>query len=458
MHTKIQGVTVDNASANSVFMRELELLLSSEGIDFDADDQHFRCIAHILNLAVQDVLKLLNIEMDEETNIFLDAPEMTNDECIDKDNEGEGEEEPEEEGGEEDDSESDILNDESDKWKTLVYKIRSACKKIRKSEVLMKTLKSCCETNHIKFVKPCLDVKTRFNSTFKMLSIVFKLKDALDMMWSLKELKKFQISENDWFSLSQILRFLRNFDYSTTFLSSEKKVTLPSVIVTVNLLLDNIETIVFELEKNRKSEADDILLLSFQAARDKILKHYKKTNWLYCVSLILDPRHKMKSFDGTVWGKELKNMAYKKFVKILKSEYCQDNLDMSEENEGVSENVEKDKFVIDFRSVYVKRKEVFKSWETEVERYLESERADEDTDVLQWWKQNEAKYPRIAKMARDVLSIMATSVPVERLFSSASLTMTKTRNCLSDLSMKALICIHSWMKSTLKKLICNVSL
>lgn len=68
----IQGITVDNASANSVFMYELETLLKAEYIKFSAEDQHFRCIAHILNLAVQDVLKLLNIEFDSETNFMLD--------------------------------------------------------------------------------------------------------------------------------------------------------------------------------------------------------------------------------------------------------------------------------------------------------------------------------------------------------------------------------------------------
>ena len=86
------------------------------------------------------------------------------------------------------------------------------------------------------------------------------------------------------------------------------------------------------------------------------------------------------------------------------------------------------------------------------------ERVDKDTDILQWWKQNETKYPRLSKMVRDILSVMATSVPALQLFSGASLTMSKTRTLLSDLSLKSLICIRSWMKSTLKKLICNVDL
>uniref|UniRef100_A0A2H1W0G7 SFRICE_026981 n=1 Tax=Spodoptera frugiperda TaxID=7108 RepID=A0A2H1W0G7_SPOFR len=35
-------------------------------------------------------------------------------------------------------------------------------------------------------------------------------------------------------------------------------------------------------EKPNRSEVDERLILAFQAARDKMLKHYKKSNWIYC--------------------------------------------------------------------------------------------------------------------------------------------------------------------------------
>ncbi|CAD6203838.1 GSCOCG00009824001-RA-CDS, partial [Cotesia congregata] len=54
---KIQGITVDNASANTKFMIELQNLLPN----FDAENQHFRCMAHVLNLGVQDLMKTLSL-------------------------------------------------------------------------------------------------------------------------------------------------------------------------------------------------------------------------------------------------------------------------------------------------------------------------------------------------------------------------------------------------------------
>ena len=57
------------------------------------------------------------------------------------------------------------------------------------------------------------------------------------------------------------------------------------------------ESLVSELD-NRLDGCiiDKTLLLALQASRDKMLKHYIKTNWIYCSSLILDPRHKVETF------------------------------------------------------------------------------------------------------------------------------------------------------------------
>lgn len=41
---KIQGITVDNAIANTKFVYELGKLLPN----FDSDNQHFRCIAYFI--------------------------------------------------------------------------------------------------------------------------------------------------------------------------------------------------------------------------------------------------------------------------------------------------------------------------------------------------------------------------------------------------------------------------
>jgi hAT family C-terminal dimerisation region len=64
-------------------------------------------------------------------------------------------------------------------------------------------------------------------------------------------------------------------------------------------------------------------------------------------------------------------------------------------------------------------------------------------DVLGWWKQNQTVYPNLSRMAGDFLSIPATSVPSERLFSDAGQLITNRRNCLNGDVIQACICLDS---------------
>lgn len=94
---------------------------------------------------------------------------------------------------------------------------------------------------------------------------------------------------------------------------------------------------------------------------------------------------------------------------------------------------------------------------SEVETYLNSPQSDSSTDILQWWKYQNI-YPILSAMARDVLCVPATSVPVERLFSEAAHILTKLRCSLGNDKFRALICTNMWMKTLLKDQICEVDL
>lgn len=62
-----------------------------------------------------------------------------------------------------------------------------------------------------------------------------------------------------------------------------------------------------------------------------------------------------------------------------------------------------------------------------------------------WWKGQKDSFPVLAKMARDHLSIPATSVPSEQLFSSGRRVVTDFRKSLTDEHMEALMCLQNWI-------------
>jgi hypothetical protein len=52
-------VVTDNAGNNNTMMKGIEELWKSEGIDFDHKHHHVRCLAHVMNIAIQSALSTL---------------------------------------------------------------------------------------------------------------------------------------------------------------------------------------------------------------------------------------------------------------------------------------------------------------------------------------------------------------------------------------------------------------
>ena len=69
-------------------------------------------------------------------------------------------------------------------------------------------------------------------------------------------------------------------------------------------------------------------------------------------------------------------------------------------------------------------------------------------DPLEWWQSGEFRYPNVAKLAKVYLAIPATSVPSERTFSIAGMTMTKLRSSLDPDTLDEIIFINKNMKES----------
>ena len=70
--------------------------------------------------------------------------------------------------------------------------------------------------------------------------------------------------------------------------------------------------------------------------------------------------------------------------------------------------------------------------------------------TLAWWKENASAFPRIAVLAQ-FLGIPGTSVPSERAFSAAGLTLTKQRATLDSKTADAIIFLNKNLRGPLQK-------
>ena len=63
-------------------------------------------------------------------------------------------------------------------------------------------------------------------------------------------------------------------------------------------------------------------------------------------------------------------------------------------------------------------------------------------DVTEWWRQKEFVFPILSKLARKYLCVPASSVPSERIFSTAGNIVNKKRACLSSENVDMLVFLN----------------
>ena len=73
-----------------------------------------------------------------------------------------------------------------------------------------------------------------------------------------------------------------------------------------------------------------------------------------------------------------------------------------------------------------------------------------ETDPLVWWRLNEGRFPKLASLAKEYLSLPATEVPCERVFSAAGLTISRLRASLDGDTADKLLFLNKNARSLFK--------
>lgn len=84
---------------------------------------------------------------------------------------------------------------------------------------------------------------------------------------------------------------------------------------------------------------------------------------------------------------------------------------------------------------------------TELELYLDEPRLDRNVnlDILTYWKAHQYRYPLLAKLVRDVLTVPITTVASESVFSIGNRVLDQYRSSLSPELVESLICARDWL-------------
>ena len=425
--SKLMTITGDNASNNNSMALELFKLLNddiSSQPDLNSDvsqtrplfqglDSYIRCLAHIMNLIVKDILMALKGGSVEEAHATCD--EM---------------------------------------YKGLMRtallvlsplaKLRILTVWIHRSPQRRQKWNEICRFAGLseKFIE--YDVGTRWNSTYRMLDDGLKGQRQIDKFLDYQS-DILPFTENEWKWLEQLHNVLQKFNDFSLFVQEKQ----PQISLTVPLYYDLHDLLHDGSE--RKSEfaglSEDIA-----AAIGEGLKKYKKyythmdASDIYYTASILDPRVKgeliCEELEDKVAATNILNNIRTSLHQKYPSVDWNKTLTTSQSS-APSQSTVGQRLMKRLGSGAV-------SSGSDIDKYFDSPRLNvnsvsiEDPSWLfNWWRAHKDEFPRMAAVARDFLAIPSSEAGVERLFSKGRDLLGVRRYSMNGETMKMMMLLDS---------------
>lgn len=415
---KLLTITADNATNNESLLSELYLNLTEKVRDTDAAtsdikrlrfqgvDSYVRCIAHVLNLIVSDVLSTL------KTGDHTSATAA----C-------------------------DLMQDNKDIGpQSALARLRIMTLWIARTPQRKQQWKVVCQSNRLndKFIE--YDVETRWNSTHRM------LRDALNAKQQIRKWIEHQtyfqpFTAKDWNRLQQIEGFLARFEEFTLVVSKRQ----PQVALAIPIYYELHDLLHDATSREGEfSNLDPEISVAAAAGLKKFQKYYDLMDGqdVYYVALILDPRFKTLLLD-----KELGKVTAPKVITHIKELLHEQYPVMGDLSTKPSEEHLTHEKSIEAR--VLQRLQPKKRHLSDIDRYFEDDVITVDESVikdknwlLSWWRAHSNEYPRLAAAARDYLAIPASAVSVERLFNKGRDLLGVRRNLLNGETMRRLMLLR----------------
>ncbi|KAJ2972747.1 hypothetical protein NQ176_g6977 [Zarea fungicola] len=419
--SKVGFYTGDNHGSNDKLCRFLGQHLQGKGIGWEPTKQRIRCHGHVINLAVQAFLfmdskeaaraALRQIECDDETAFGTDFA-------------------------------SRVKAQRALGWRRL-----GPLGKIHNISVHMRT----SDFRWAQFKKRAgrslgLDNDTRWNSWFLLLDVSLNLQEHVE--WYQRKyyenLQDDYLTPNEWGILGETRAFLQPF-WKITQLTEGRYATLDRTLFTMDVPHRHY-TQAFQ------KHHDNAPLRSCIAASWAVFdKYYQLTDEspAYGAAMLLHPSRRMAHVEKN-WPKSWHKAVLAGVVKYWRENYqklpitttmpeLRDKLQPPDEYDLLARE-------LDVVSPALSQLDEYQSFVTQTPVAI-------DCSPLEWWlrEEQQQRYPRLSRMAVDVLSAPAMSAEPERVFSGARRTISWDRCQLGSRTIERGECMKSWIKSGITK-------
>jgi hypothetical protein len=297
-----------------------------------------------------------------------------------------------------------------------------------------------------------LDCKTRWNSTYIMLSTALLYQDVFERLAARAPCVP---TQEDWQFAQELCDRLKLFYDVTEVLSGTS-------YVTANLFFPKITNIYLAIKKWQSSSVPKVEEMSTKM-KEKFNKYWSDVHGLMAVAAILDPRYKLHLLNAlflkihesesiaTAAVNKVKDLLYNLVLEYQDSMESVATTDgaQSRQSSAPASTVVED-WMEAFDDYMSKKPQVRSTYvRTELDLYLEEEvlPRTQELDIIQWWKVGGLKYPTLRKIARDVLAILVTTVASESVFSTGGRIISPHRSRLAPSMVQALMCMQAWSRA-----------
>lgn len=277
------------------------------------------------------------------------------------------------------------------------------------------------------------DVSTRWNSSLHMMERLIEIKDPLSAAITYLPRAPIFLTSLEWELISDCLPLLKPFDVMTVELSAEKYPTLSKVIPLIRGLQYTLKNVTTKTATGNSIKQN---LIEIVARRLGILEQNKTV----AKATFMDPRFKKAGF-GIV---ENANNAEKWITDELKC--IMKNTHDIIESTTPPINIEPTLLWEQFDSKVSKIKTNLSadiSASLMIRQYLELPYLSRTKCPLEFWSQHKNTFPELYKLQLKYLSVPATSVPSERVFSKTGQLTNDRRNRLHPNNLEYIIFLNS---------------
>ncbi|XP_077081895.1 E3 SUMO-protein ligase ZBED1-like [Siphateles boraxobius] len=297
-----------------------------------------------------------------------------------------------------------------------------ACKALEDKQSQMKLPKH-------QLIQSC---KTRWNSVCDMFGRLLEQRWAVTAVLSdrtvtrLQDARTLEIRDEHWQIMEEIAPVLETLKCATTIMSSEKNVSISNIYpITFSLL--NTHLMRAEDDGHRvtefKAKVRQSLSGRMQVDKDDLVAKPA------LIASVLDPRHKHLPF----FAQTEKEAAKAKLIEMcaaMEIANAEDETAVSATQAGDKDRSQSNAMIMLLGDDYSAPRQAT-DYPEEVDIYMRDNPPSLDINPLDWWKANERRFPKLATLARRYLCIPGTSVPSERVFSAAGLTVNRLRSRLT---------------------------